>query len=167
MKGEDLLVYGGLAYLGYSKLPEILDPTIRLLWGPIGLKLATTQTSDSGIGFEVLGTGFKLPVNSQVAGLSMLAVLGFTCLPWGKSLSVGEQLEETKPLIDRINQLCNHDWNSEDIWSVAEALRARFVAALTGYVSEEDYKSLIAEMKAFVNAHPIDLERLPGYGGAR
>lgn len=80
----DVAIYAGLAELGLTRLPESLPWEVRALWGPVALKLATTTTSGGGdVGFTIAGTGIKIPANSQTAGLSMLAVLGFASLPWG------------------------------------------------------------------------------------
>lgn len=94
----DVAIYAGLAKLGYDKLPEILPVEIRLLWGPLAFKLATTSSVGNGVEAEFLGFAVKMPINSQVVGLSMLASLGFATLPWadlGKVHKEQEILVET------------------------------------------------------------------------
>jgi len=77
----DAVVYGGLSVLGFDKLPNVFPDVVKLLWGPIALKLATTS-SESSFSLKILGTGVEVPVNSQIVGLTMLGYLGFATLPW-------------------------------------------------------------------------------------
>ena len=102
------LAYGGLAAIGYVKLPDLAKESprwgdkaastiVRLLWGPVGLKLATTAGgAEVQVGIPgIAGLGF--PVNSQIAGLIMLAGLGFACVPWeGFAKEIQAQIDDTK-----------------------------------------------------------------------
>ena len=78
MNPEKAVLYAGLAYLGYENLPFHSD-MVKLMWGIVGIELATTSAQGTATA-SVLGV--SIPVNSQVAGLAMLATLGFSCLPW-------------------------------------------------------------------------------------
>jgi len=69
-----------LGYMGLTTLP--FHPFLAVLWGPIGLKLATTSGGYGHISLGFKGLGVKIPVNSQIAGLIMLSMLGFYTLPW-------------------------------------------------------------------------------------
>lgn len=78
----EAIAYIMLAKLGYDKLPEALPWELRISWGIVGLKLAQTSGGGGDISFKIGGTGFSLPANSQIAGLCMLASLGFASVPW-------------------------------------------------------------------------------------
>jgi len=79
----EVAIYGGLAYAGYqAPLLGVFPDPIKLMWGPVALKLATTPTY--GGEFTLGIKGVEVPVNSQIAGLTMLSLLGFASLPWGE-----------------------------------------------------------------------------------
>lgn len=99
LQNPDWLVYGGLAYIGYTSKLRLLDAVsgvpVSLLFGPVALKLATTDAGDTGVKLG-LG-GIEMPVNSQVMGMAMLAALGIAKLPW-------DQLaEKYKSVTDRLD----------------------------------------------------------------
>ena len=99
-KTMNVIVNGGLAYLGVTQLANLKLPDgetlfpwwLRFLWGPIALKLATTPVNSEGFELGILGVSF--PVNAQVAGLGMLAALGFASLPWE---AIGDEIR--KPIV--------------------------------------------------------------------
>lgn len=114
----DLVIYGGLGYLSMAKLAPIDAPLddklLAFLYGPIALKLATAPVSSGGeLGVDILGTGFNIPVNSQVVGLVMLAALGIAILPWNEltagSSSAGDIMANSKDLIDQVDTWINTD----------------------------------------------------------
>jgi len=97
-----LLVMGGLAYVGYTELPEFIHPLIRIAWGPAGIMFATTPSEGGAATLGIFGIAF--PVNSQVAGLSMLAILGLGCMPWedlGKEMQ--KDVSDVKESFTNIN----------------------------------------------------------------
>ncbi|MFX0205864.1 MAG: hypothetical protein ACFFDT_07735 [Candidatus Hodarchaeota archaeon] len=63
--------------------------------------MATTPAEGAGgVTLGLLGVSF--PVNSQIAGLSMLAALGFACLPWeGLNKKADENKKNTQSAIQR------------------------------------------------------------------
>lgn len=89
----DATIYAGLSYLGEDKLPKAIPLAVRLMWGPVALKLATTPASLTEVGINFLGSGIDVPVGPSIAGLTMLAILGFNCLPWG---NLGAQFNEAQ-----------------------------------------------------------------------
>lgn len=71
-----------LAILGYQNLPDSWPDLLKIAWGPVGIELAKSPAGESTLGINILGSGIEFPVNSQIAGLTMLTYLGFECLPW-------------------------------------------------------------------------------------
>lgn len=141
-------LYVGLAYLGYENLPFKSD-VLKIMWGPIGLELSTTPVTGGDVKLSILGVEF--PVNSQVAGLGMLATLGFSCMPWqGIGNQIQKQSDEVKNVLDRGNSARATYASVMNDFDLETTTRL-ITAVVAGFQGHTDITGAKAELEAWLN----------------